>query len=718
MDSDDSTSLSVVGQSCSPGPPVQRLSQSRARPSLGGGGGGGIRWQRPSVDRAQEDLQDDAGELFVVGVSPESSVALPRPDRSPEDSLNLGVSIAYLQTEFLDEVEGHFGADADPDYGTLNPVMLFGPDARGAAFRCPRDGLPGCSYADALDSDHTGTATVMLSWCWRYSVRTVVDALTQWCERSGRDPAKTFVWQCALCCNQFRVEEKKARGESEPFESFVEMFESRVCTTMHVVALLAPWDDPVYVSRIWCIFEVWKAMTTEGCEFEVVLPVAEQLRFRDALGQDGLLAMWKAFEKLRIQDAQATVEADRVNILRLVDPDAETQEDYEASELCANVNREVIAQLQRWCVTTAAAYAQDKICAGRSLGHTGLFTANLLMAAADWEGAEAILEAAKGALESAGAEGSLGHMALLRHMADLRNRQGLHEEAAELIGQVTEAMAPCIEREPSGPLSSGWIRRREFAAALRTAAETENLRGRLAAAVPLFERAKSVFDYAGASGTLEYTSLLAELGDCLCRQGRDAEAEELLSDAAEVLDDGHVTPEDGEVLKVLGRCRLLQGRLEEASDLLIRSRRIFEDTGSSRSASYAELLVLLGTASLEGGAPEEASELFDWAQGVMEVIGAVSRAEFLQLPMHFGRVSLAQGQPEEAMELFAQAREAMEGGGLGETPEFAWLLLATGKCHLAAGNAADASALVEQSRALFAAAGASNAFARLVLASV
>merc|ERR1711933_241605 len=98
----------------------------------------------------------------------------------------LGVSVAFLVGGFLDEIEQCFGEGADTDYNQVNQHMLFGPAGRGRDYLCPRDGLPGCGYVDALDTCHTVQATVMLSWCWRYSVRTVVYAIARWCERAGR----------------------------------------------------------------------------------------------------------------------------------------------------------------------------------------------------------------------------------------------------------------------------------------------------------------------------------------------------------------------------------------------------------------------------------------------------------------------------------------------------------------------------------------------------
>ena len=60
-----------------------------------------------------------------------------------------------------------------------------------------------------------------------------------------------------------RVQEAKAQGMMVPFEGFRAEFESRVTSIGHLLAMMAPWDCPVYVTRVraeplcasWCLAE-------------------------------------------------------------------------------------------------------------------------------------------------------------------------------------------------------------------------------------------------------------------------------------------------------------------------------------------------------------------------------------------------------------------------------------------------------------------------------
>jgi len=624
----------------------------------------------------------------------------------------LGVSVAFLAKEFLAEVEQHFGEDVDPNYHEINPQMLHGPNARGANFCCPRDGRVGCSYADALDPCHTGKADVLLSWCWSYKAKRVVDALLRWCESTGRDPSTTFVWQCALCCNQFRVEEKKTRGESESYDVLRERFEHQVRSTLHVVALLDPWDDPLFIKRVWCIFELYMALCLDGCQLDVILPRLEEIRFEKCLRSDGLVAMWRVFEKLRIQDAEASVEADRRNILKIVDPEAQTPEDYDASEKCSTLNRAVIQRLQRWCMDTAAAQA-----AAVPTVSTCIQAASLLGECAEWSRADAVFCEARLALEAKGEAGSAQHIHVLSSLANLRLEQGQLEEAAELM---TEALG-ALELEVSG-IRAIWDRRLEYASTLRSYGEVKDACGQLTQATQRFEQARGSFETVGAMDHPGYASVLLCLSRCYCRRGQHARAEELVSLAIESSHDkgGPLTPFAAELLTGQGRICLARGQLIEASELFLRARGAFQDTGSTLKLGYVQLLLLLVFGYLEQGgeALNLVEALFEEAQLVLQEIGATSRLEYTTLPMYRGKLLLEQGWPEQALPEFEAAKAAFDHAGCLETPEFAWLLLVTGRCQLQLGNTAAALELFAESQSAFEAGDAADAFAQLVLRNV
>lgn len=105
---------------------------------------------------------------------------------------------------------------------------------------------------------------------------------------------------------------------------------------------------------------------------------------------------------MQIQKANASVPEDRANIMRLVEPDVTTDEEYWASEKVNKLNQVVVQRLQAWCAEAAAQFAErseeniavkPKACANTSW---------LLMEVNDWHRAMALLVQGRQALERLG----------------------------------------------------------------------------------------------------------------------------------------------------------------------------------------------------------------------------------------------------------------------------------------------------------------------------
>ena len=159
----------------------------------------------------------------------------------------LSLSVSYLSSTLIEEV-----IVADLNRGSkiyeLNPDLLL---KKGLQTRCPLDGKMGSSYVHAVDSSSAGSATAMLSYTWGYAIGDVVDSLQEHCLKSSLDTSTTFIWMCCFCVNQFRVAEMLNAGETVPFEQFKATFGSRVTGIGSVIALMAPWEHPVYLTRVW-----------------------------------------------------------------------------------------------------------------------------------------------------------------------------------------------------------------------------------------------------------------------------------------------------------------------------------------------------------------------------------------------------------------------------------------------------------------------------------
>lgn len=557
--------------------------------------------------------------------------------RTKEESEALGVSAAHLRDDFLAEVQACCLSGIDADYREINRTMLHGPKGKGCGFVCPRDGFAHCSYVDTLPATDASQATIMLSYCWQCSATTIVNSLLRWCRQSGRDPACVFVWQDALCCNQYRVEARKALGEWETHGTFQEVFERRVRSAGHILAVLAPWREPLYASRMWCVFEMYTAMSSENCSLDMVMPEEEEASFVAALGSDGLRHFWLRESRITVQRTKVSCAIDRANILRCVDPDAT---DYGNSAKCAELNEKVTLQLRRWFADVAEKHAQAHLntptCAGRlplaataTKRHTATSTAatqlgsaaQLLIDGGDAGKAQRLLEA--------GLQQHPGHAGLLASYGVCMERQRRVKEAMQAYHEAKVAF------EAVGGSASP-----AYAAVLKSIGVLCDAQGRNSQAALLYKQARVILEAAGATATVEYASLLRILGARLATQGRG----------------------------------------DESMGLYRRAKAAYEAADATDVQSYAALLVMMGSRHGKEGRDEEALDMFGQAKAALETMAHMMHPNYGDVLLNMGACHLRKGRLSEALPYYAEAKEVYEVARARERPQYAQTLDGLRRC--------------------------------------
>ncbi|CAB9516000.1 Kinesin light chain [Seminavis robusta] len=243
-----------------------------------------------------------------------------------DDKALLGVSIHYLQTSFLEEVTSTEPLSRNSSIHQIEDLESHEGGVirrKGADRVCPIDGKTGAAYVHCLQGkDSVGTADYMLSYSRSYTIGDIVDSLVDFCARNQMDPKRVYVWICCLCINQHRVAAQKLHSgmlQSTPID-FLGEFQGRVTSIGHLLPLMQPWDRPQYIQRTWCIFELFTAHL-QGCDVTIVMPPREALALEQALfGGEGEImnVVYDALAKTRVEDAQASVETDRLAILELI----------------------------------------------------------------------------------------------------------------------------------------------------------------------------------------------------------------------------------------------------------------------------------------------------------------------------------------------------------------------------------------------------------------
>lgn len=297
-------------------------------------------------------------EDFTFGTLSESYLKAPSPHRGVlrrqnttevrrEASFRRGISFVYIRDYLL--------SDAIEDTGKENPTMrewlhcagsrFAGNDAtapHGENIECPRDEKLGCALVDAMDSAFTGPITHYLSWTYDSHVVQFVSGITLWFENSGAakfQDDEVFIWCCMFCNNQYRIIRQPATSEMRDYllEAFNERLEYvRDNPRASMIVLLETWKDPVYIKRIWCLWEIFMAKHL-GVTMEFALAKDEVQHFRSAL-HAGYAQIPQAVESIDVTLAEAYDPEDRRAIL----------EQIERSIGCAAVNDVIKTFLIGW----------------------------------------------------------------------------------------------------------------------------------------------------------------------------------------------------------------------------------------------------------------------------------------------------------------------------------------------------------------------------------
>ena len=198
------------------------------------------------------------------------------------------------------------GGPVDVSKGTSYHILEHIVKPRTTGVICTRDQKPGAVYVDMLDAKSKGQATCMLSYAWRYPLSLVGAALNDWSLAEGADTADTFVWIDVLCWNQHgRI--------GDPVGQWM----SRVEKVGHQLTMLHPWDAPVYVTRAWCIFELWFAIKKD-CAVTTILAPEDAKAYRAAINSSGFGVIDTVLANIDAESARAYNADDLADIRKKV----------------------------------------------------------------------------------------------------------------------------------------------------------------------------------------------------------------------------------------------------------------------------------------------------------------------------------------------------------------------------------------------------------------
>lgn len=133
------------------------------------------------------------------------------------------------------------------------------------------------------------------------------------------------------------------------FEEFRNIFNKRVLGIGRIIAMMAPWNNPGYLKRVWCVFEMFEAYSSQKCDVQIAMPPKEKESLLEAIrrptdsnGRNGLDDLFQTLANTKVENASAYSQADKKNIIRLV----------EEGPGCYNLNVEVNHLMRKWVRST------------------------------------------------------------------------------------------------------------------------------------------------------------------------------------------------------------------------------------------------------------------------------------------------------------------------------------------------------------------------------
>merc|ERR1712232_1183325 len=409
-------------------------------------------------------------------------------------------------------------------------------------------------------------ASHMLSYSWGYKIGDILDTLNVFCEsQPALTPKEVVVWMCCFCVNQHRVKEQQNSGDKVPFDEFKKTFSDRVLGIGKIIAMMAPWQEPLYVKRVWCDFEMFTAVK-EKCEMHIMMPPEEADDLRSTLveGKKGLDEVWKALMNIDMENAEASIEDDKINILKIIKGGVGFEE----------FNSIVSERLRTWMVSSLKELTAKAESAGQNAIASQLAIGDLLENLGKHKEAKEFVDAGLAACKKEGTMNSVTAAKLLECCGTCLSKGFKDPNGA--MEKFNSALD--IYKELKMHTSD------EYVELMRNMALVEKFNNNIDGAHARLVEAKSILEANNSINTTNGAAVLKNLGAVLIDMVPcDADgALENYTQALRIqeLEGTAETPAAAGLLMNIGIAKIRCGEVYDALDILKRGRRIRDRTGT------------------------------------------------------------------------------------------------------------------------------------------
>eukprot|EP00435_Cladocopium_sp_Y103_P065442 s1948_g27.t1 len=231
-------------------------------------------------------------------------------------SRRAGVSLVYLLSAEFTKLATERTGTEDPTFIDMKNGFWLSEDPIGREIICPRDGRAGCALVDWIPRDERREQTHFMSWTWKYSLQQVQSALNMF-QSTASPTSDVFFFMCFFVNNQFRIIVEESSTGSDNLE---DVFEGNLKRIGRMVAILDSWDQPVYLSRAWTVYEQFVASTMQ-IQVQFVLPkvATEQLQYQIGCGNEGIDRVIKSLRQVDSRRAKAWNLTDEIKVKSIIE---------------------------------------------------------------------------------------------------------------------------------------------------------------------------------------------------------------------------------------------------------------------------------------------------------------------------------------------------------------------------------------------------------------
>ena len=248
-------------------------------------------------------------------------------------SQRAGVGMQYLLSDTFAELATGRTNKADPTFIDMKEAFWLSEDPIGSNLRCPRDGRPGCALVDWIPREARREQTHFMSWTWRYTLGELTSALRMF---QAGEVMENVHFMCFFINNQYRILVEESTTGSADLE---QVFEVNLKRIGRMVAILDAWHQPVYLSRVWTVFEQFVASKLD-IPVQFVMPESSALSLQQTIrrGDAGIEQITESLSAVDSQKAKAWCQEDEIKVKTLI----------QESVGFSHVNQHVTAVMLNW----------------------------------------------------------------------------------------------------------------------------------------------------------------------------------------------------------------------------------------------------------------------------------------------------------------------------------------------------------------------------------